>query len=68
MSSEVPNGNEERTRGLAMPGVQMKFDLLQRDKSGSWVVTTLEFKENECENGKCVSKDFPETCRVSLHL
>lgn len=50
MSSEVPNGNEERARRLAMPRMQMKSDLLQRDKSGSWVVTTLEFKENECEN------------------
>lgn len=50
INSEVPNGNEETARVLAMPEMQMKFDLLQRDRSGPRVVTTSEFKENECEN------------------
>lgn len=40
-------GNNKSTCNARM---QMKFDLLQRDRSGPRVVTTSEFKENECEN------------------
>lgn len=45
-NGEIPNGNEERTRGITVPEVEMRLNLLQRDKSGACIITTSEFKDN----------------------